>query len=85
MPLCDASVFVAGHRGMVGAAIVRRLRAEEFNHIITRAHAELDLADQAAVNAFFAEHRPRLIYLAAAKVGASWPMIGIRLTSSTRT
>ncbi len=65
----QAKIFVAGHRGMVGSAIVRRLEAAGFQHIITRSSAELDLRNQAAVNAFFAEERPEYVYLAAAKVG----------------
>jgi len=65
------SIYVAGHRGMVGSAIVRHLRAagHPASHIVTRTHAELDLTDQAAVRAFFARVRPKQVYLAAAKVG----------------
>lgn len=64
-------VFIAGHRGMVGAAIVRALLAagHAAERIITRSHDELDLTDQQAVRAFFAEQRPDAVYLAAAKVG----------------
>ena len=64
-------IFVAGHRGMAGSAIVRQLLANghSADHIVTRSHAELDLTDQAAVRAFFANERPDQIYLAAAKVG----------------
>jgi GDP-L-fucose synthase len=64
-------IYVAGHRGMVGSAIVRQLLAQgqPAERIITRAHAELDLTNQAAVNAFFAEEKPDQVYLAAAKVG----------------
>ncbi len=65
-------VYVAGHRGMVGAAIRRRLEAEGAGEIITRTHSELDLIDQAAVDRFFAETRPEQVYLAAAKVGGIW-------------
>ncbi len=57
---------------MVGAAIVRALEAQGTSNIITRTHAELDLTDQAAVNAFFAAERPQQVYLAAAKVGGIW-------------
>ena len=60
---------MAGHRGMVGAAIVRALAAQGEPNVLTRTHAELDLTDQAAVDAFFAAERPRQVYLAAAKVG----------------
>ncbi|MGN8060930.1 GDP-L-fucose synthase [Ralstonia sp. 22111] len=62
-------IFVAGHRGMVGSAIVRTLRALGQDNIVTRTHAELDLTDQAAVRAFMQTERPNQVYLAAAKVG----------------
>jgi GDP-L-fucose synthase len=62
-------IYVAGHRGMVGSAIVRKLQADGFNNIIVCTHAELDLTNQEAVNAFFKEERPEQVYLAAAKVG----------------
>ena len=65
-------VYVAGHRGMVGAAICRRLEATGAGEIITRTHAELDLVDQGAVERFFAEAKPDHVYLAAAKVGGIW-------------
>ena len=65
----NAKIFVTGHRGMVGSAIVRRLRAAGFDHIVTRTRAELDLLDQARVHAFLAEERPDYIFIAAAKVG----------------
>lgn len=65
----QAKIYVAGHRGMVGSAIVRQLREQNFGNIITRTHAELDLTNQAAVNAFFAAEKPDQVYLAAAKVG----------------
>ncbi|MCP1172636.1 GDP-L-fucose synthase [Ralstonia chuxiongensis] len=62
-------IFVAGHRGMVGSAIMRTLRAQGQDNIVTRTHAELDLTDQAAVRAFMQTERPNQVYLAAAKVG----------------
>lgn len=62
-------IYVAGHRGMVGSAIVRALEALGHDRIITRTHAELDLTDQAAVRDFFATEKPDAVYLAAAKVG----------------
>jgi GDP-L-fucose synthase len=65
----SARVYVAGHRGMVGSAIVRALEAAGFYNILTRSSAELDLRDQAAVNAFFAETQPEYVFLAAARVG----------------
>jgi len=65
----DARIFVAGHRGMVGSAIVRALEASGHHHLITRAHAELDLTDQRAVRDFLAREKPQIVVLAAAKVG----------------
>lgn len=65
----DAPIFIAGHRGMVGGAIVRRLKALGYRNIITRSRSELDLCDQGAVRAFFAQERVDQVYLAAAKVG----------------
>ena len=62
-------IYIAGHRGMVGSAIVRRLQALGYANLITATHAELDLTDQAAVRAFFARHRIDHVVLAAAKVG----------------
>lgn len=65
----EDKIFVAGHRGMVGSAIVRELLRCGYDNIVTRTHAELDLTDQAAVDAFFASERPDYVFLAAAKVG----------------
>jgi len=65
----DDKVFVAGHRGLVGSALVRRLQQAGHRNIVVRTHAELDLEDQAAVRAFFETERPRHVILAAAKVG----------------
>jgi GDP-L-fucose synthase len=65
-------IYVAGHRGMVGAAICRRLEQAGVRDLITRTHAELDLTDQAAVNRFFAAEKPDQVYLAAAKGGGIW-------------
>jgi GDP-L-fucose synthase len=62
-------IYVAGHRGMVGSAIVRKLKANGFNNIVVSTHAELDLTNQASVNSFFEKERPEEVYLAAAKVG----------------
>ncbi|MDB5730312.1 MAG: GDP-fucose synthetase, partial [Variovorax sp.] len=62
-------VYVAGHRGMVGSAIVRQLASQGFTNIITRTHDQLDLTDQGQVRAFFAQERPEEVYVAAAKVG----------------
>lgn len=69
-PLDRASrTYVAGHRGLVGSAILRRLEADGFSDLVTRTSAELDLRDRDAVFAFFAETKPRYVFLAAAKVG----------------
>jgi len=64
-----ARIYVAGHRGMVGSAIVRALQLRGHEKLITRSHAELDLRDQAAVQHFMARERPQYVFLAAAKVG----------------
>lgn len=65
----DAKIYVAGHRGMVGSAIVRALEKQGYHNIITRTHKELDLLRQADVEQFFAEEKPEYVFLAAAKVG----------------
>ena len=65
----SAKIYVAGHRGLVGSALVRNLQAKGYSNLLLRTHAELDLADQKAVEAFFAEHKPEYVFLAAAKVG----------------
>lgn len=71
----DARIYVAGHTGLVGSALVRRLRKDGHDRLITRSHQELDLMDQRAVLEFFAAERPQFVFLAAAKVG------GIRANS----
>lgn len=65
----NAKIYVCGHNGMVGSAIVRKLKQENFTNIITRSSKELDLRNQQAVNDFFAIEKPEFIFLAAAKVG----------------
>lgn len=65
----DSKIYVAGHRGMVGSAIVRELKRQGYTNIVTRTHDELDLTRQEAVERFFAEERPEYVFLAAAKVG----------------
>jgi GDP-L-fucose synthase len=67
--LTGSRVYVAGHRGLAGSAILKRLEQEHGAAILTRTHAELDLADQSAVIRFFADQRPEYVFLAAAKVG----------------
>lgn len=64
-----SKIYVAGHRGMVGSAVVRRLQAEGYTNLVTQTSRELDLRNQAAVNDFFAEERPDIVVLAAARVG----------------
>ena len=65
----NQKIYVAGHRGMVGSAIVRNLLTKGYSNIVTRTHAELDLTNQAAVTTFFELEKPAQVYLAAAKVG----------------
>jgi GDP-L-fucose synthase len=65
----SSRIFVAGHRGLVGSAVMRRLAREGYDHVITRTHAELDLTDRSGVEAFFAAEKPEYVFLAAAKVG----------------
>ncbi|QJD96960.1 GDP-L-fucose synthase [Mucilaginibacter robiniae] len=64
-----AKIYIAGHRGMVGSAIVRKLQAEGYQHLITRTSSELDLRNQQQVQDFFAREQPEYVFLAAAKVG----------------
>ncbi|CAC9489657.1 GDP-L-fucose synthetase (EC 1.1.1.271) [uncultured Gammaproteobacteria bacterium] len=65
----DAKIYIAGHRGLVGSAIVRELKKQGFNNLITRTHKELDLINQQAVSDFFKQEKPNYVILAAAKVG----------------
>jgi GDP-L-fucose synthase len=65
----DSRIYIAGHRGLVGSAIVRRLQRAGHKHLITRTHAELDLTDAQATQAFFEQEKPEFVFLAAAKVG----------------
>ncbi|MBU4208781.1 MAG: NAD-dependent epimerase/dehydratase family protein, partial [Proteobacteria bacterium] len=65
----DSKIYIAGHRGLVGSAIMRRLKAEGYKNFITRTHAELDLTRQEKVEEFFREERPDYVFLAAARVG----------------
>ena len=65
----NIKIYIAGHRGLAGSAIVRRLQAKGYNNLVTRAHAELELRNQAAVQDFFADEKPDYVILAAAKVG----------------
>ena len=65
----NSKIYIAGHRGLVGSALVRRLQAQGYTNLVTSTHAELELRDQAAVQAFFAAEKPEYVILAAAKVG----------------
>lgn len=65
----DSKIYVAGHRGLVGSAIVRNLQEKGYNNIVKKTHSELDLTNQEAVRRFFEEEKPEYIFLAAAKVG----------------
>lgn len=65
----NARVYVAGHRGLVGSALMRNLENRGYTNLIARAHADLDLTDQGAVDAFFAQEKPEYVFLAAARVG----------------
>ena len=64
-----AKIYIAGHRGLVGSAIMRMLQAKGFDNLIVRTHAELDLTRQEDVEKFFEENRPEYVFLAAARVG----------------
>lgn len=65
----NSSIYVAGHKGLVGSAIVRKLKLQGYKNIITRTHKELDLVDKKKVESFFAKEKPEFVFLAAAKVG----------------
>lgn len=65
----NSKIYIAGHRGMVGSAILRNLQAKGYSNFVLRTHKELDLTDQAQVNAFFETEKPDYVFLAAAKVG----------------
>ena len=67
--LIDEKIYIAGHRGMVGSAIVRNLHKRGYNNLILKTSSELDLRNQMAVEGFFAEHQPNYVFLSAAKVG----------------
>jgi len=74
----ESKIYVAGHRGLVGSAILRKLREEGYSNLVTRTSRELDLREQAAVREFFERERPEYVFLAAAKVGGilandTWP------------
>ena len=68
----DSKIYVAGHQGLVGSALVRRLEVEGCDNLILRTHAQLDLTKQHDVEAFFRNEKPEYVFLAAAKVGGIW-------------
>jgi GDP-L-fucose synthase len=68
----DSRIYVAGHTGLAGSALLRKLQAEGYTHIITRGHAELDLTIKADVDTFFRKEQPEFVFLAAAKAGGIW-------------
>jgi GDP-L-fucose synthase len=63
-------IYVAGHTGLIGSAVVRRLQGEEFDNLLLASHADLELTDSADVDCFFNEHSPEYVVLAAGRVGA---------------
>ncbi|UCG11805.1 MAG: GDP-L-fucose synthase [Deltaproteobacteria bacterium] len=68
----DSLIFLAGHKGLVGSALLRQLKAKGYGNLIVRSHAELDLERQSEVESFFDKERPEYVFLAAAKVGGIW-------------
>ena len=65
----NSKIYIAGHRGMVGSAILRNLQSQGYTNIVYATSSELNLMDQLAVNDFFVSHRPEYVFMAAAKVG----------------
>ncbi|RMG34760.1 MAG: NAD-dependent epimerase/dehydratase family protein, partial [Methanobacteriota archaeon] len=65
----NSKIYIAGHRGMVGSAILRKLQSDGYTNLVTRTRQELDLLDQAAVRKFYEQERPGYVFIAAAKVG----------------
>ena len=68
----DSKIYIAGHRGLVGSSILRRLQSEGYNNLVYRTHKKLDLWNQTEVESFFKSERPEYVFLAAAKVGGIW-------------
>ncbi len=86
----NSKIYVAGHRGLAGSALVRKLQEQGYDNLVLRAHAELDLTDQLATHAFFEQERPEYVFLAAAKVGGilandTYPAEFIHLNSAIQT
>jgi len=78
-----SKIYVAGHTGLVGSAILRCLQSQCYTNFVLRTHKELDLEIQKDVNEFFEKERPEYVFLAAAKVGGFMPILPIQLTSFT--
>ena len=68
----QSNIYIAGHRGLVGSALIRKLQSKGYTNLITRTHAELDLTRQSEVDAFFDSEKLEYVFLAAAKVGGIW-------------
>lgn len=81
----SSRIYVAGHRGLVGSAIRRELEGQGYLNLLLSSHAELDLTDRSAVDAFFSREQPEYVFLAAAKVGEFWRMTHIQRTLFART
>ena len=81
----NSKIYVAGHRGMVGSAIVRELNRQGYTNIITRTHAELDLCRQEAVEQFFDTEQPEYVFLLRRRSAASWLTNRLSRTSCTTT
>ena len=79
----DSKIFVAGHRGLVGSAILKNLKAKGYTNFVLRTHAELDLTDQQAVHDFFAAEKPEYVFLAAARSGKRPMWEGFWQTAAT--
>ena len=65
----DSRIYIAGHTGLLGSALLRKCHEHGYTNVITRTHGDLDLCDAAATDAFFAQEQPEYVFLAAAKVG----------------
>ena len=80
----SSKIYIAGHRGLVGSALLRKLQDAGYTNIVTATSAELDLRRQADVEGFFAEHRPDYVFLQLQKSAVSWRIIRTKPISSTK-
>lgn len=78
----NSKIYIAGHRGLVGSAIHRKLMKDGYTNLVVRASKELDLRDKGQVDSFFKEEKPEFVFVAAAKVGGSLPIMNSLRTSS---